>query len=241
METLTKEFILPSNGVFGGPTKVSMRPMSGKEEKLMYTSRDDSFIEKIVKSCIVEPKDVNIDLFHPSDIEYLLYMLREMTFGPNYLQRMQCPHCTYTQDIEIDITEMTYYVLDLEELEKLSTITLPVSGDTIKIKLLSQGDLKDINSTIKRITKNKKLEDAEGYEYVYRYAKIIETINGEEKDIREVIDYLENINLKDFNEIKKTLTNIKIGIDTKNIRTCEKCGEEVEVYGVTVPEFFRSY
>jgi len=228
METLTKDFVLPSNGLFGGPTKVTMRPMSGKEEKLMYTSRDNSFIEKIVKSCIVEPKDINMDLLHPSDIDYLLYMLREMTFGPNYLQKMQCPHCGYLQDIEIDITEMTYYVLDLEELEKLSTITLPVSGDIIKIKLLSQGDIKEINSYIKKMTMNKKLEDAEGYEYVYRYAKIIESINGEEpENIRDVISYLENINLKDFNEIKKTLTDIKIGINTKNIRTCEKCGEEV--------------
>ena len=60
METLEKTYKVPSAGLFGGPTEVTMRPMTTKEEKIIYTSRDMSFIEKIVKSCIVEPKDVKM-------------------------------------------------------------------------------------------------------------------------------------------------------------------------------------
>ena len=83
METLTKEFELPSQGLFGGPKKVTVRPMTTKEEKMIYTARDSSFLNKIVKSCIVEPADVNLDNLHSADITYLIYMIREMTFGPN--------------------------------------------------------------------------------------------------------------------------------------------------------------
>ena len=86
-----------------------------------------------------------------------------------------------------------------------------------------------------------KLQDPEGYEYTYRFAKLVETINGEELDIKEVVNYLDSLNLKDFNEIKKALANIHIGLDTTNIRVCNKCGEEVEVQGVATPEFFRSF
>ena len=163
METLEKTYKVPSAGLFGGPTEVTMRPMTTKEEKIIYTSRDMSFIEKIVKSCIVEPKDVKMSELHPNDITYLLYMLRELTFGPNYRQKMQCPYCDLKQDIEIDITEMTYDVLELDGLDEKLKVTLPVCGDTIQLKLLSQGEFNEISETIKRMNRQNKLSDTEGY------------------------------------------------------------------------------
>ena len=241
METLERTYKVPSAGLFGGPTEVTLRPMTTKEEKIIYTSRDMSFIEKIVKSCIVEPKNVDIDLLHPNDITYLLYMIRELTFGPNYKQKMQCPYCGLRQDIEIDITEMTYEILDLESLDEKLNVKLPVCGDTIQLKLLSQGDFNHIDEYIKRLVRQNKLEDPEGYKYVYRFAKMIKTINGEEKeDIKEVISYIDNLNMKDFGAIKEVLQDIPIGINTLNIRKCRNCGEEVEVFGAAVPEFFRT-
>lgn len=241
METLTKTFQLPSCGLFGGPKEVTVRPMTTKEEKILYTTKDATFIQKIVTSCTVDPENLDTNKLHPSDITYLLYMIREMTFGPNYKQQMQCPYCNLKQDIEIDITEMTNYLLDFNELEKAFNVTLPVNGDTLKLKLLSQGDMEDISKTIKKLNRDGRLKDPEGYEYIYRFARIIETINGEERDIRDVVEYIDNLNLRDFDEIKKALNSVKIGIDTTNIRVCKNCGEEVEVFGVTVPEFFRTY
>lgn len=242
METLERTYKVPSAGLFGGPTEVTLRPMTTKEEKIIYTSRDMSFIEKIVKSCIVEPKNVDIDLLHPNDITYLLYMIRELTFGPNYKQKMQCPYCGLRQDIEIDITEMTYEILDLESLDEKLNIKLPMCGDTVQLKLLSQGDFNHIDEYIKRLVRQNKLEDPEGYKYVYRFAKMIKTINGEEKeDIKEVISYVDNLNMRDFGAIKDILQSIPIGINTLNIRKCRNCGEEVEVFGAAVPEFFRTH
>ncbi|MBO7615053.1 MAG: hypothetical protein J6T15_05095 [Bacilli bacterium] len=242
METLTKTFDIPSQGIFGGPKEVTVRPMTTKEEKMLYTAKDGTFLEKIVASCVVEPKDIDIKKLHPSDITFLLYMIREMTFGPTYQQQMQCPYCNLKQDIEIDITEMKNYLLDFDELEKCFNIELPVCKDKLRLKLLSQGDMEDIANIVKRkARRDLKEEDLDGYEYVYRFASLIETINGEERDINEVLDYVDNLNLRDFNEIKKALSSLKIGLDTSNIRVCKNCGEEVEVFGVTVPEFFRSF
>lgn len=241
METLTREFDLPSGGLYSEVKKVKVRPMTTKEEKMIYMAKDSSFIDNIVKSCIVEPVNINMDLLLPADVTYLLYMIREMTFGPNYKQEMICPYCNTRQEVEIDITEMKNYILDFEELEKQTTIKLPLCGDVLKIKLLSNGDIKDINKTIKQLVKNDKLQDPDGYEYTYRFARLIETINGETKDIKEIISYLDELNLRDFDEIKKSLAEIRIGLDTTNTRVCKKCGEEVEVQGVAVPEFFRSF
>ncbi len=241
METLTKTFDLPSRGIFGGPEKVTVRPMTTKEEKLLYTAKDGTFIQKIVAACTVDPSNLDTNLLHPSDITFLLYMIREMTFGPTYRQQMQCPYCNLKQDIEIDITEMTNYLLDFDEMEKEFNIDLPICGDHLELKLLSQGDMEKISSTIKRLDRDHKLKDPDGYEYTYRFASVIAKVNGEEKDIKEMVEYVDNLNLRDFDEIKKALNNVKIGLDTSNIRVCKNCGEEVEVFGVTVPEFFRSY
>jgi len=216
--------------------------MTTKEEKIIYTARDNSFLDRIVKSCIVEPAECDINKLNAADVTYLLYMIREMTFGPIYKQTMQCPNCNLKQDIEIDITKMKVYVLDYEELTKLDALVLPVSGDVLKLELLSNGDINEINNTIKRITRNGEISDPEGYEYTYRFAKLIKQINGEDiNDINNAINYLDNLNLRDFDEIKKVLNDIRIGIDTTNTCVCKKCGEEVEVQGLLVPEFFRSF
>lgn len=242
METLTREYELPSNGYLGGPTKVSLRPMTTKEEKLIFTAKDTSFIEKIVKSCTVEPKELKMSEIHTADITYLLYMLRELTFGPIYQQQVYCPNCGHKQLVDIDITEMTYNKLDIEHFSEISTIKLPVCGDEIVLKLISQAEVDEITDTIRRMNKSGKLQDPEGYEYIYRFAKLIHTINGEEyTDMRELLEYVDNLNLRDFNEVKKVLADIKIGINTNNTRICSKCEEEMEVQGLTVPEFFRSF
>ena len=168
-------------------------------------------------------------------------MLREMTFGPTYRQQMQCPYCNLKQDIEIDITDMKVYILDDEEVNENISFKLPVCGDEVELKLLSNGDINNITREVKRLSRQDKLQDPESYEYIYRFASCIKTINGEEKPMKELMDYLDNLNLKDFNEIKRRLSLIHIGLDTLLIRNCKKCGEEVEVLGTTVPEFFRSY
>lgn len=241
METIERTYKVPSAGLFGGPTEVTIRPMTTKEEKIIYTSRDMSFLTKIVKSCVVEPKNLDIGKLHPNDITYLLFMIRELTFGPNYKQKMQCDNCGLKQDIEIDITEMTYDILDISSLDEKLVVNLPVCGDTLKLKILSQGDFDNIEEYVRRLAKQGKVKDPEGYEYVYRFAKMIESINGETNlDIKDTINYIDNLNMKDFYEIKKTLSDIKIGINTSNIRKCKNCGEEVEVFGATVPEFFRT-
>jgi hypothetical protein len=241
METFEKTYKVPSAGLFGGPTEVTIRPMTTKEEKIIYTSKDMSFLEKIVKSCIVKPSDIDLNKLHPNDITFLLYMIREITFGPNYKQKVQCEYCGLRQDIEIDITEMTYRILDLDTLDEKLKVKLPVCGDEITLRLLSQGDFNDIDEHIKRLQRQNSIKDAEGYKYEYRFAKMVKTINGEEKeDIKEVMEYIDNLNMRDFGAIKDALSDIPIGIDTTNVRTCSNCGEEMEVIGAAVPEFFRS-
>lgn len=240
METIERNYKLPSNGYFGGPKEVTIRPMSTKEEKILYASKDYGFINKIVESCVVEPKDFTLDNLHESDILFLLYMIRELTFGPTYYQSGNCPDCGFKQDIEINITDMTYNILETEGLEEKLNIDLPISGDKITISLLSHKDIQDIDNYVKRLTRRGDLKDPESYQYVLTFARMLQTKNGEEfPEERAKIDYLNNLHMADFAAIKDVLADIKIGLDMRIFYNCSNCGSEEEVIGTICPEFFR--
>jgi len=240
METIERTYKLPSNGYFGGPKEVTIRPMSTKEEKILYASKDYGFINKIVENCVVEPKDFTLDNLHESDILFLLYMIRELTFGPTYYQSGNCPDCGFKQDIEINITDMSYNILDTEGLEEKLTVDLPVSKDTLVITLLSHKDIVEIDNYVKRLTRRGELQDPESYQYVLTFARMIQTKNGEEfKEERAKIDYLNNLHMADFAAIKDVLSDIKIGLDLRVYYDCSNCGGEEEVFGTICPEFFR--
>ena len=51
METLEKTFNVPSNGYFGGPKTITLRAMTTREEKILYTAKDFNFLERLIKSC----------------------------------------------------------------------------------------------------------------------------------------------------------------------------------------------
>ena len=93
MESFEKTFKLPSNGYFGGPKEITLRAMTTKEEKLLYTSRDLGFLDRLIKSCCIEPTDLDTTTLHQNDIMYLTFALRELTFGNTYMQEVVCPHC----------------------------------------------------------------------------------------------------------------------------------------------------
>ena len=140
METLEKTFNVPSNGFFGGPKTVTLRAMTTKEEKILYTAKDFNFLDRLVKSCCVEPKDLDTGLLHQNDLMFLTFALRELTFGSTYTQTITCPECGSKFDTEIDISEMDVNILDTKGLDKKLEVKLPVNGDTLKLTLLSKGE-----------------------------------------------------------------------------------------------------
>lgn len=240
MKTVEKTFQIPSNGLFGGPKEITLRAMTTKEEKILMTSRDFSVFDRLIKSCVVEPKDFDTGLLHQNDIMYLVYALRSITFGDKYVQEVNCPECGFKQDIEVDITDMEITILDTDDIDERLTVKLPISGDTLQLKILSSGDIKRLDKQIKlKITKGK-IQDPDSYEFLVKLMEVIVTKNGEEfESIDEKRNYVDNLHMQDLVTIQNTLKDIEFGLDPTIIRTCTKCGEDMEVSGLICPEFFR--
>lgn len=240
MKTYEKTFMLPSNGLFGGPKEITLRAMTTKEEKILLTSKDFSIFEKLVKSCCVEPKDLDTGLLHQNDIMYLVYALRQITFGDDYEQESVCPECGFKQQVNVNISEMEINYLDTENIEEQLTVTLPINGDVLTLKLLSNGDTKRLDKQVKIKNSKGRLQDPESYRFTLGLMELIVTRNGEEfTDIEEKRNYVENLHLQDLVVIQNCVSKIDFGLDNTIIRTCQKCGEEVKFYGMICPEFFR--
>lgn len=240
MQNFEKTFKVPSNGYFGGPKEVTLRNMTTKEEKILYNAKDYSFLEKIITSCCVQPKDLDINTLHPNDILYLIYVLRDLTFGNTYEQEIVCPECEHKQTVTIDIAQMEALYLDTEGLEEKLTVTLPVSKDIIKLKILSNNDINKITKEIKQLDRAGKLKDPTTYEFTLKMCESIVTKNGEEfESFEEKKSYVDTMHLRDSRAIQNALNSISFGINTSNIIKCSNCGEEVEVAGLICPEFFR--
>lgn len=240
MNTIEKTFQVPSNGAFGGPKEITLRAMTTKEEKILMSTKDLSVFDRLIKSCCVEPKDLDIGLLHQNDIMYLVYALRSITFGNTYIQEMTCPECGFKQEIEVDIGEMNINILDTEDLDERLTVTLPIAKDTLQLKILSSGDIKRLDKQIKvKVTKGK-IQDPDSYEFLIKLMETIVNRNGEDfESIDEKRNYTDNLHMQDLVAIQNTLKNIEFGLDNSIIRTCNKCGEDVEVNGLICPEFFR--
>ena len=90
MDTIEKRIQLPSNGYFGGPKEVTIRAMTTREEKIILSARDFSVFTQLVRSCITDPEDIDVGLLHQNDIMYLVYALRELTFGNTCHRGLRC-------------------------------------------------------------------------------------------------------------------------------------------------------
>lgn len=246
MKYLEKTYKIPSNGVFDGPKEITLREMTTKEEKIMLGTKDLSVFERLVKSCTIDG-DFDFNKVHSADIMYLTFMLRELTFGPEYSQEVICPHCGAKQEVIININEMKVKCLSEKEAKELKDgITLSLStGDKISFGLISMGQSNNIDKIIKQRVQQNRLKDPISFEAMLRLAAAVKSIEpAESTDVDYTLDenklqYLDELRLRDLNHIQAELGKIDFGIDRKIYRICERCDEQMEVTGYIVPEFFH--
>lgn len=252
---LEKTFQVPSNGYFGDIKEITMRSMTTKEEKLLYQSNDFSFIQKIIRSCTTSPAFVDFYKLGPADVHYLMFALRELTFGPTYDQEHVCPECNSKQTIQMDITQFEYTLMDPAKAEEELQCTLPVNKDFVKLHLISQGKIDEIERDIKNKVAKGSIKDPAGHQMVVKLANCIdyirpkdvkEPVEGEEGSLvdcitseKDKVEYLNKLHLRDLNMIQRTLAKVNYGLDTTIGVNCQNCDALMEVTGAYCPEFFR--
>ena len=242
-DSYTKEIELPSNGYLGGPKKVTIRAMTTAEEKILYSSRDFGFIKKICKACTVKPRGLDTSVLLPQDLMFMLFQIREITFGPTYKQPAVCQYCGMHQEVEVNIANFEYKLLSDNASSELF-IDLHISKANVHLKLLSQDEIDNIEREANTLFQEGKLQDVEGNTMVRKIAAMIDSVSDIEfVDFNHKLSYVTKLHMADFNAIRNKLNQVAetFGINNSVVVDCANagCDGKVEVLGTICPEFFR--
>lgn len=242
--SIHESYTLPSSGSdiydFEVPEVVTLRAMSTLDEKLRLSSSNGILIiPQLIKQCMIEPKDLDVAELKMFDIQYLMYMLRIATYGPDYKVELRCPECGHVFTAEMLLSDIPVNSVP-DDIHEQLTITLPVSGDVVECSLQSASDITAIQYESKRIL-SKFPEYVGDPEFIIRWKYIIKTVNGAEVPKKDIQSYIESMHAKDGAYLRSKYEKVvnSIGMDLSRIDICPECGEEVQYSLPVTTEFFR--
>jgi len=215
---------LPSKGKFyptGHPLasgQIELKYMTAKEEDILTSQnliQKGVVLDKLMDSLIVTKGVTHEDLLI-GDLNAVMVATRILGYGKDYNISVTCPKCSSDESHAVDLTQ-----LETKDTPQDSDLLfkLPVSGKTIKIKLLTRKVEKDIE---KELTAIKKVGLQVEPEATTRLRYIIAEVDGssDSKVIRETV---ENMLVKDSRALREFYKTITPDVVFETTFVCSKC------------------
>lgn len=246
---VNETFSLPSKGQMYDTIfepKVTLRSMTTMEELQRNSSASDYYknLCDVIEACIVNKADIPVSVYDMciGDFQYLLYMLRTVTWGSEYKMVCTCPNCGESVPFTVKLDEIEVHEYDEDVISKASEFELPVSKDKIKLTCQTPRILDLISSKGKemKLKQQKKGLTVLDYESLYTAMYFIESINGKHFDEIALEKYVRELSLKDYYEIIKrgNELNRKVGLDNSVIAKCTNCNYDIVTPFRLTTEFF---
>jgi len=211
---------LPSEGKLYKTKKPSVKVayMTTADENILTSPnllQSGQFLEILINRKLLETNIRYRDL-HVGDRNAIMLWLRATAFGEMY------PVTVFDEDgnpfdTEIDLSTLKVKNLGAEpDEEGLFTYILPVSKTQIKFKLLTVGDIEDIENMIDNDEKAELLVNNTG---TYKLQKQIVEVNGDRNPM-SVNQFIDNMRIRDAKELREYIDKIDSGVDLEvEIRT----------------------
>lgn len=193
---------LPSGG------EAKLRPITFEEEKDIIRASKSSKVDVasiLIDKCVSDIDKSDILLV---DKVYILFKLRELSFGAVYDFVVGCPGCRAENNISIDLNNMP--VVPLESKDGHETITLPMCKKEVRVKLASVADEKYISDS-------EVMMDS-----IWRFVKDFGG-HTNEMVIQQVIQKLP---AGDINKLISVISCKGYGLTTDVRVICSKCGHD---------------
>ena len=228
---IAEVFTLPSKGLIYEEEvnpEVILSSMTTRHEMLRLSTTEGSqkIMSQIVDDCIESELGISSYDLCLGDFQYLLFMLRIVTFGNEYELNTKCPFCGFNQSTMINLDELEIKEYD-NSLAEMLEVTLPKTGSKIKLTLQTPRILDRINTKIKEYRKRHKDSD-ENPAILYTIMASIEEIDDEVPNQFTLEEWIKNLPLADTNVLinRIDLINSKIGLDLDLDIECKVCGTE---------------
>ena len=204
---------LPSKGKLYRNKKSSIKLayMTTADENILTSPnllQSGEFLEILINRKILEPELRYKDLL-PGDRNAIMVWLRATAYGEMYpvtlLDEFEDPF-----DTEINLNELKTIELNVEpEEDGLFTFQLPISKTFIRFKLLTCGDIDEIE---KMIQKDKEINLPVNNANTYKLEKMIVEVNGE-RNKSIIRDFAHSMRIADSKEFVKFADSIDAGLD----------------------------
>lgn len=243
MADLRVEVSLPSLGKpYGESETAFVSPMTGKEEKLLFgvtkATQFSDALDEVVKRCLTYPV-APIDLL-ASDYVYILYKIRENSYGDEYGFTIRCDSCNEQYRRVLKISEVPIKLLP-DSWKEPFEVKLPVAGNVVHLRLYRH---KDDRSVADYVIQQRKLFARRGIgeilgdpAHTYRLTKNIVSIDGIKDD--DIPKFVDDMYAKDISEIRNAIADNSCGFEDLLEETCPNCGTEYEIALPFDREFFR--
>ena len=203
---------LPSRGKFynlidpGEP--VSVTPMTFDDEKAIVNSTKGKAdpINILLTRCV---KNVHVGELILMDKIYLLYKIREASYGSDYASLITCPKCTTQSEVTVNLSKLN--VTEVPE-----DITNPREIDLKKLK-------KKALVRFPRLNEEKHFSfDTDKSSQLWRFIDSIDNCT----DKQVISEVVRKLPLSDTHILVKEILQSEYGIDTRINFVCSECEEE---------------
>jgi hypothetical protein len=208
---------LPSEGLLykNGKSTLKVAYLNASDENIITNPNlleSGKFLEILINRKMLDTPLRYKDL-HVGDRNAIMIWLRSTGYGPMYNITLSDPNAAeYTEfEAEVDLSKLGFKNLGVKpDKDCLFTYTLPVSGDEIKFRMLTVGDVEDIEEHLESIleTEGAQFTDAS----TYSLKKQIIEVNGN-RDSQVVHQYINRMRIGDVRKFRNYVNEIESGVN----------------------------
>lgn len=204
---------LPSEGKLYKNKKSSVKVayMTAADENILTSPnllQSGEFLEILINRKLLET-DLRYKDLHVGDRNAIMLWLRATSYGEMY------PVTIYDEDsnpfdTEINLNELSVKKLNVEpDSEGFFDFQLPMSKINIKFKLLTVGDVDEIETKVQKDEENNIPVNNIGY---YTLEKQIVDVGGN-RDKNFIREFIQNVRIKDVKDLRTYINNVDCGVD----------------------------
>jgi hypothetical protein len=225
---------LPSQGLYYKNKKKSVKVgyLTASDENILMGSTTDLTLN-LLRAKIYEP-DVRVEELLEGDVEAILIFLRNTSFGPEITLNVTDPATSKPFQTTVVLDQLEIIKGEEPSPDGTFTIELPKSKSKVKVKLLTYGDIMEIQKMIDTYPQNRVVP-----RITWRLQKEILEVDGN-ADKGFVAKFIEQMPILDSKHIRKFLEANEPKLDLSKI-VIAPSGERLTVnvgFGV---DFFRPF
>jgi hypothetical protein len=225
---------LPSMGIFYKNKKKSVKVgyLTASDENILIAGGTD-LTTNLIRSKLYEP-DIRVEDLMESDVEAILIYLRNTSFGPELNLNLVDPKTNKPFSTTVSLESLPIKQGNTPNDDGSFTTILPKSNATVKLKLLTYGEVMELNQMVESYPKGMVAPKV-----TWRLTRQICELNGI-TDKGEIAKFVEQMPIADSKYIKKFLDENEPRLDmSKTVKA--PSGEVLTVNVGFGAEFFRPF